>query len=93
MTWTVHVFISFRIIHLQEYDGYSNSAMELIDALLMVNPTKRATAAEALQMDYFRDADTLSDYSVEYLDPPPEGFFKWVYKNNDSKLTFISNGW
>lgn len=50
-------------------------AVELLESLLMLNPTDRPTAQEALQYSFFGDAETLYDYSLDYLKPPPANFF------------------
>jgi hypothetical protein len=53
----------------------SPDAVALIAALLAVNPKRRPTAAQALASPYMRDAATLCDYSLRYLQRAPENYF------------------
>jgi hypothetical protein len=53
----------------------SPEALLLINSLLAVNPRRRPSAAQALTYAYLRDAETLCDYTVQYLQRPPEGYF------------------
>lgn len=52
-------------------------AVELLESSLMLNPADRPTAQEALQYSFFGDAETLYDYSLDYLKPSPTNFFEF----------------
>ena len=53
----------------------SVQAVELLESLLMLNPSDRPNAEESLQYAFFGDAEVLHDYSKEYLKPPAPDFF------------------
>mmetsp|Transcript_416 Transcript_416/g.615 ORF Transcript_416/g.615 Transcript_416/m.615 type:complete len:763 (+) Transcript_416:132-2420(+) len=58
------------------------AAVEMLESLLMLNPSDRPTAAEALQNVFFADAETLHDYSKNYLVPPASDFFDFEMEKN-----------
>ena len=53
----------------------SPQAIELIKALLSIDPKGRPTAEEALKFKFMLDAETLCDYNVNYLTKPPDDLF------------------
>lgn len=53
----------------------STSTLELIDSLLRLNPDKRISAAQALEMPFFQEVEVFYDYSVNYVTPPQAGYF------------------
>eukprot|EP00607_Mallomonas_marina_P007496 CAMPEP_0182417084 /NCGR_PEP_ID=MMETSP1167-20130531/1500_1 /TAXON_ID=2988 /ORGANISM="Mallomonas Sp, Strain CCMP3275" /LENGTH=632 /DNA_ID=CAMNT_0024590377 /DNA_START=110 /DNA_END=2009 /DNA_ORIENTATION=- len=55
----------------------SNEAVEMLDALLNLNPAKRPSAAQALADDYLRDAQVLCDYDSVSLIRPDREFFEF----------------
>jgi serine/threonine protein kinase len=55
----------------------SPEALLLINSLLSVNPRRRPSAAQSLTYAYLRDAETLCDYNIQYLQRPPEGYFSF----------------
>lgn len=58
------------------------SAVEMLESLLMLNPSDRPTAVQALQNSFFADAETLHDYSKNYLAPPASDFFDFEMEKN-----------
>jgi hypothetical protein len=57
-------------------------AVETLESLLMLNPSDRPTAAQALQYNFFADAETLHDYNKNYLAPPASDFFDFEMEKN-----------
>jgi mitogen-activated protein kinase 1/3 len=55
--------------------GGGTEAIFLINALLAVNPRRRPSAAQSLTYPYLADAESLCDYSVNYMQKPPQGYF------------------
>lgn len=53
----------------------TDEAVELLEALLSLNPNKRPSAASALEFDFLKDADVLCDYSKNYLRRPTKEYF------------------
>lgn len=64
------------------------AALQLVESLLNVDPTRRATAEEALQSAYVADAELLYSYDTEYVQSAPAGFFDFerdVYTEEELK--------
>lgn len=64
------------------------AALQLVESLLTVDPTRRATAEEALQAGYIADAELLYSYNEEYVHPAPTGFFDFerdIYTEEELK--------
>ena len=55
-------------------------ALNLIEALLTINPTQRPTAVQALSYPFLPDAKVLHDYSRSYLTKPTVAFFEFEQK-------------
>ena len=53
----------------------TTDALELIEALLAVNPFIRPSAADALEFKYLIGAEELCDYSINYLSKPNTNLF------------------
>lgn len=53
----------------------TTDALELIEALLAVNPFVRPSAADALDFKYLNGAEELCDYSINYLNKPNASLF------------------
>lgn len=58
----------------------SPQAMELLEALLTVNPDLRPSAATALQHPFLADAEILNDYSRPYLRRPTADYFDFEHE-------------
>eukprot|EP01038_Epipyxis_sp_PR26KG_P007633 gene7633-10391_t len=65
----------------------SSSSLQLLESLLMVNPSDRPTADEALGFPFLVDAEVLHNYNVQYLTKPSKEFFEFeMEKFNVEKL-------
>jgi serine/threonine protein kinase len=57
----------------------SESAINLLEQLLAVNPRERPTAEQALQHPFLADAEVLHDYSKTYLTRPSPEYFEFEH--------------
>ncbi|RYH19894.1 hypothetical protein EON65_25300, partial [archaeon] len=58
----------------------SAEAMELLEALLTVNPDARPSATEALTYPFLSDAEILHNYNVQYLTRPSPSYFDFEHE-------------
>jgi len=57
----------------------SDAAMDMLESLLQVDPSRRPTAVQALEHPFLADAEILHDYSKEYLTKPTPEFFAFEH--------------
>ncbi len=55
--------------------GASAEAIDMVSSLLTISPTLRPSAATSLLHPFMTGAETLADYSIEYLHTPSPAFF------------------
>jgi len=55
----------------------TDSALQLIEALLFINPSLRPSAEQALNFPFLEGAELLHDYSKVYLEKPTADFFEF----------------
>ena len=55
----------------------TDSALQLIEALLFINPSSRPSAEQALKFPFLEGAELLHDYSKVYLERPTSDFFEF----------------
>jgi len=58
----------------------SDLALEMLEPLLAVDPSKRPTAEEALLHPFLSDAEVLHDYTKNYLQRPTPEFFEFEHR-------------
>ena len=71
----------------------SAAAIDLISALLSIDPSIRPSAAQALSFDFLSDAETLCDYDKIYLSRPSNELFDFEqekYSLDELKRLIIS---
>lgn len=58
----------------------SPQALEMLQALLAVNPQNRPSAAQAMAFSFLDDAEILNDYSPNYLTRPSVDYFDFEHE-------------
>ena len=64
--------------------GVSSEALQLVEALLKINPNSRPSANLALLYPFFADAETLFDYTSYETSPPPPDYFSFEHLSLDT---------
>ena len=64
--------------------GISSEALQLVEAMLKINPNSRPSANLSLLYPFFSDAEVLFDYASYETVPPPADYFSFEYSNLDT---------